>query len=411
MTIHLIPLSPTARFLATQLSSETKRPHILLPKHLLKPFLTSDSTIKYINKISPLNSFERKHKFSASSIKYLEYLAGTNFNDQTSTLSLIIPSSQLTPIFNTNLHDLSFKPPLNSDILVLDPHLGQVEKYMSIISKTYDSADIQSMPRFWSIISTHLLSNAPSWGVKHQSIGELKISYIPYNNLVNDKDNNVMDIINSSTTIKEILNTPTLLPQCQSYLQTNLLLIEQMIIEAALCPLIYSDPSSSFNILHSFKKLDLFNINIDINRDTEKNRAIKSIVLQIVDESIKVFKKDEFIQSLFKSSPMLNSILSKERLFNLVLNVVHNDNAISNLSSNPYRHLINFEKNIRKNDLLDLDNEDDQPSQLTRLRDPAKANRFIFKLGLKTGIHTPANKFVCDLLSAQYSDDRSDVIF
>ena len=394
MTIHIVPLSPTARFLATQLSSESFRPNILLPKHLLKPFLTSESTITYINEISPLNSFQRKHSYPTSSTRYLETISRTSAT-ATSQISIAIPSSQIKPIFNSE--SIKFIPPPNSDIIILDPHFGQAEKYVSSVLSNFQTSasssyDLQSLPRFWSIISTHLLADAPSWGIKHQSVGEFIVS--PILPFPNDSRSEI-ELINSSDVMKQILNTPTLSPQYETYSKTRLLLLEQLIIEAALCSIIYTDHSSQYEVLRSYWKSRSFALNHDIYSDLADSISAKPLVLAIIGECITVLEKYEPVVELGKVTPMLKAVLSKERLFNLTLNIIQNDTSLPNLKH--YKQLIS-------KSFSNYTNDDEQTTEILHFRDPARANRFIFKLGLQVGVKTPTNSSVCDSLSAQYPE-------
>lgn len=414
MTINVIPLSPTARFLTTQLSSESFRPNILLPKHLLKPFLTSESTITYINEISPLNSFQRKHTYPTSSTKYLEYISrasasGNAFKDPSSSsshsqLSIVLPSSQINPILNSE--SIKFVPPLNSDIVFLDPHFGQIEKYISSIASTLppshsSSHTSQSLPRFWSIVSTHLLANAPSWGVRHQSVGEFIISPVSLNL---EELRSETDLIESSEVIKKILNTPTLSPQYQPFSMTRLLLLEQLIIEAALCSVIHTEYSSLYEALKSYTTSSSIDSNYGIYSDHDRTISAKSMILRVISECIAVLKRYEPLIKIRESTPMLNAILSKERLFNLTLNIIQSDTSLTHLKN--YKYLM---KKIQPTDKAyrnekNSESEDDRLSEMPYPRNPARANNFIFKLGLQNGVKTPANKYVCDLLSAQYPE-------
>lgn len=394
MTIHVVPLSPTARFLATQLSSESFRPNILLPKHLLKPFLTSESTITYINEISPLNSFQRKHTYPTSSTRYLETISRISAA-ATSQISIALPSSQIRPIFNSE--SIKFIPPPNSDIIILDPHFGQAEKYVSSVMSNFQISasspyDLRSLPRFWSIVSTHLLADAPSWGIKHQSVGEFIVS--PILPFANDSRTEI-ELINSSDVMKQILNTPTLSPQYEPYLKTKLLLLEQLIIETALCSIIYTDYSSKYEVLRSYSKSRSFASNNDIYSDVEDSVSAKSLVLNIIDECIAVLRKHEPVLELEKTTPMLTAVLSRERLFNLTLNILQNDTSLPNLKH--YKQLMN-------ESFSNYTNDDQQKTESPHFRNPARANRFIFKLGLQVGVKTPSNNFVCDNLSAQYPE-------
>lgn len=383
MSTNIVPLSPTARFLATQLSSKTFHPNILLPKHLIKPFLTSESEITYVNNISSLNSFERKHKFSASSTKYLDYLSkiGNDISSfssnhtSTSQISIILPSSQLNPIFKSEL--IQFIPPPNSDIILLNPYFGQVEKYIESIS---DSLSLINPPRFWSIISTHQLTNAPNWGVKHQSIGEFKISSISSFTKNNNSD---IDLIKNSNIIKKIFNTSTLIPQFQSNLQTNLLLVEQLIIEAALFPIIHLNKSKSKNILED--KGDNYN-SIDLNFSK------KSLIKNIINESIIILKNHQLFNISKNDNLLINAILSEDRIYKYILNLIETNQIRKFNNSN----LTNEKIIIRK------DPNDEENDIILPIRNESRANSFIFKLGLQYNISSPANKYVCDEFGNEY---------
>lgn len=387
MSVNIVPLSPTARFLATQLSSSSFKPNILLPKHLIKPFLTSESVITYINKISSLNPFQKTHKFSSSTTKYLEYLSkkGNDIisSSSSSEISIILPASQLNPILNSDL--IQFIPPPNSDIIILNPHFGQIENYIHSIEKNLSNSN---PPRFWSIISTHSLLNAPNWGVEHQSIGEFKISNIPILSLNNDfnYDHN-LNIIEDSYIIKKILNTSILLPQYQSYIQSNLLLTEQLITEAALCPLLYIE---NFDI-------DGFQYN--------KSISTKILISEIIDESIDILKNHPLLINLKYKTPILNSLLSKDRLYNLILNIVKNNSEsfkmkkISNLNliKNSLNNLVVKDKLIFKKNPNDIETDVVLP-----IRDYARANTYLYKLGLQLNIKAKSNRFVSKFLDAQF---------
>lgn len=387
MSVNIVPLSPTARFLATQLSSRSFKPNILLPKHLIKPFLTSESLITYINKISPLNPFQKNYKFSSSTTKYLEYLSKKG-NDivSSSEISIILPASQLNPILKSDL--IQFIPPPNSDIIILNPHFGQIENYIYSIKKNLSNVN---PPRFWSIISTHSLFNAPNWGVEHQSIGEFKISNIPITFSDNNFNNNYnynsnLNLIENSYIIKKILNTSILLPQYQSYIQSNLLLIEQLITEAALCPLLYIE---NFDI-------DGFQHN--------KSISTKMLITEIINESISILKNHPLLININKNNPILNSLLSNDRLYNLILNIVKNNSEsfkmkkISNLNSinNSLNNLSIKDKLIFKKDPNDIETDIVLP-----IRDYARANNYLYKLGLQFNIKAKSNRFVSKFLDSQ----------
>lgn len=442
-------MSPTARFLATQLSTENFKPHIVLPKHLLKPFLTSNSTIKYVNKISPLNSFQKSYSFPTSSTnvlnKYQNSFSNNNVKNTTkhtttttttttgntnnynnksnannnSISSIIIPSNQLTPIFNVKLENLCFSPPFNSDIIVLNPFYGQIEKYMSFVeSNLITSNNFDNAPRFWSAISTHILKNGPLWDVTLESIGELKLSYIPYKNdkqnLINNNDafyNNLLnEKIRSSNIIKHFINTPSILPQFISYKQNLILLVEQLIMEAVLNPLIYSEKLSSFDMLDEFdSSIDTNTFDFSIFSNNSKAISTKRFILNIVEESINVLKNDPLLFEIFNNSPVVNATLSKTRLFNEILNVIQNNILSGNIYSKFTNYAYSLNSNINdisKNSRESLSNEKEL-QESNHLRDPIKSNKFIINLGLKHGIPTPTNKYVCNLIKKSISDDET----
>lgn len=422
MSTNILPLSTTARFLATQLSSESFKPNVILPTHLIKPFLTSESSITYINKISPSNAFQRKHSFSASSTKYLQYLSWkdnyqapitTSATPSTSSsisptssspFSIIIPASQLTPIFN--FESIKFIPPPNTDIIVLDPHFGQIERYMETISSHFANAgnvnEENNYPRFWSIISTHSLSYAPSWGVRHHTIGEFKISSVPFIRNTDTTGESPIQLIENSPIMKRIMNTSTLQPQYQEYFQSNLVLLEQLIVEAALCPLIYNSNDSFFS---------LGRLNSYLNKD------IKSIIGDVVDECITVLQHHQILKDFNQGSNsnrvILNSVLSRDRLLKIILDLAKNYNSIPNL--NPHSNFLNYNLRISKkqfeadqeatensNDIhINNDNDNGNEKVMKYYRDPVRANRFIHQLGSQHGILTLKNDFVYGLLHNQ----------
>lgn len=396
---YLVPLSACTRFLATQLSSELSKPHMLLPKHLLKPFLTEHSSITYINRISPMNPFERKHTFPLSSTRHLERLcrrrpgaageAETPGTHRPPLSSVILPGSQLTPVLCPDAQTVSFVPPPEMDLLIVNPHFGQIEEYMAKIAPFYTAED---KPRLWSAISTHTLSNAPCWGVEHRGIGELKISYVPFRGTPGSSDDTprVADLIERSPLMTDILSTPTLLPQVETYSQSNILLVEQLIVEAALNPVLYNLAS---------KPLDS-----DIPQLNTSQR-LNETIFNIIKEAVDVLKHHPIITSLLASSPVMNSVLSKKRLLNLVLNLIYSGSVGPHLKSN--RDL------VESIDIVDKKNEtnaalgEDKAGHVLRIRDPAKANRFIHKQGSKLNIQTPTNREICNLIEDRYTSAQS----
>jgi hypothetical protein len=411
---YIIPLSLTTRFLATQLSTPTSKPHILLPKPLIKSFLTENSTITYRNEISSLNPFQKKYTFQLSSTKYLERISrsfnvvSTPLKSYTSynPISLIIPASQINPILNPKFQETAFCPPPNSDIFIVNPYFGQIEKYISSISSNYS---ISERPRIWSIISTHLLFNTPSWGVEHHSIGEIKISNVPFDlndlNISNNNNNNnnqdIIQLIKKSTTLQQILNSSTLLPQLEPYLNSTMLLAEQLIIEAAFSPLLYPTAISSIELLSLSTPENEFNIKsqLEFKSENENKIKLKTTILEIIQESINVLKKSPIFNKFSRETPVFNAILSQERLFNLVLNILYNNKIITNLQShiNSYKNLVKMKQRI----LLDSMDVEDKFFKINRLRNPSRANKFICQEGLKYNVATSTNKLICEKFSSE----------
>lgn len=414
---YVVPLSLTSRLLATQLLTPASKPHILLPKHLIKSFLTENSTITYRNSISSLNSFQRQHTFPLSSTKHLERISRPfdvvssmlNSYSSSNPISLIIPASQINPILNPKFQETAFVPPPNSDIFIVNPYFGQIEDYISSISSNYEKTE---RPRIWSIISTHLLSNIPFWGVEHQSIGEMKISYVPFE--ANDNDLDISNLLLDSESLQQILNTSSLLPQLEPYFNSNMLLAEQLIVEAALSPLLLQSPYANKEFLSISSPEDNIHYNIIDNDESEEtNIKIKTTMLNIIEESIKVLKRSPIHESFLDKAPVFNSVLSRDRLFNLVLNTLYNDKTINNLQQhiNSYRDLMKIRSKIYEDDMA----MDEKFSKINRLRNPSRANKLICTQGLKYGIVTPNNKSICDkfksneLKTLNGYNDNSDI--
>lgn len=396
---YIIPLSPAARFLATQLSSATSKPHIVLPPHLMKPFMTAESKITYINKISPSNQFNRTHSFPCSSLKFLERISrpvdvfsnpiATNPKPVSSThpISMVIPASQITTVLDPLHQESLLTLPPNSNLVILNPYYGQIEKFMKRISSKYN---IFERPKVWSAISTHHLTNSTLWSIEHRSIGELKVTLVPYEDIEQSVD--ISHIINDCKVVKDILNTPSVLPQLESYTQSNLLLIDQLITDAALSPL----------MLDQYKDA----LENDIS-DVEYNEDLKFLISRIIDEAVDVISYDPLFNRLLSQSPSFNSLLSSKRIFNKVMNILQN------------KHLMSLHSNLDyKGDLLKMRKRNEYEynsimkgnkiSKISRMRDPTKANRQIVKLGHQLNIKTPANYRVAHLLAPKYHDAQKE---
>ena len=411
---YIIPLSATSRFLATQLSTENCIPHIILPKNNLKYFLKNGSSISYNNQISSSNYFKRTHKFPSSSFQYLQnkYKVDSNNNP----ISIFIPSSQLNK-FSISDDNNIFIPPPNSDIFIINPYFGQIENYQQKLSKYYnnkiDSIHSKSKPRFWSLISNHLVTNGTFWDINHKGIGELKITYIPFNYIEASSN----EIINSSQIIKQIFQTPTLLPIIYSYSNINLLLIEQMIIQSSISLINHIEFLPIYQNLKNNSSLSSEN-EIDIYFD--KRIKLKKLIYDLINESVKVLKEHPIVKHYIKLTPTYLATLSEERLFNIVLNLIYSDKVVSSISNNinPLNEIIKRKKfvklNLKENEKLNKKNESlvdkynnnnnnnkSEYDNIIHLRDFAKFNRHISKLGSTFGIKTPKNKLVCRLLDTQ----------
>ncbi|TID29180.1 hypothetical protein CANINC_002137 [Pichia inconspicua] len=384
-TNNIIPLSAAARFLATQLSSVIARPQVVLPPHLLKPFLTAESKITYINKISPNNTFTRSHSFPCSSIKFLERASrpiggnsDSNLNGESTPnpFSLILPASQLTLLLDPNSQDSALLPPPNSIIVIVNPYYGQIEKFMSRFTNNYLSNE---RPKIWTAVCTHNLTNGPSWSVEHRSIGEVKLAHVPFEDSNPAVDMNKM--IDESNVIKDILNTPPLLPQIETYDQINQLLIDQLITEAALTPLLH----------HSFKDIDICS-----------DENFKDLSYKIIEEAVEAINQDKLFIKFCSKNAAFKSILSTKRLFHKTRNVLKNNDNIIRMFANLDADEDILKMRERNKHEYERMIDGDRDVKISRIRDPVKANRYIKKLGSKNGLRTPANSHVVTLLTSDY---------
>ena len=430
----VVPLSLSARLLATQLASETLSPRILLPPHLLKSYRNNESIMSYVNKISISNPFQRKHKLQASSVKLLERLQ--------EPLTLVIPASQLTPILDPSPMDAreTIVPPPGSDILIVDPYFGQVEAYANRIRPYYynEDATVETAepPRIWSVISTHLLTNTSGWTVEHASMGELKISHVPFQFKYNHKT--IETLVKESPIIQQLLTTPLLLPQLQSQEQTSTFLAEQMIMESAMSLMTHPEYTPLYKELKYHATSSHMDTHIDMEADFAGDRVIllKKTLLRIVEESIKVIRGTSLAKEMLASSPVLNAVLSRERMFNKVLNIIYSDDAVSHLMAtvDPHKEITKRKKILERITSRETrftrngSNEDDNeipgnsrkadrendkgniPMRSIHLRNPAKANRFICKEGQKLGIRTTMNQMVCSKFSVKELRDESELL-
>lgn len=390
---YLIPLSLPARFLATQLSSVASKPRVVLPPHLMKAFLTAESRITYINKISPNNLFECSHLFSCSSFKFFEKIfrpvgvpidSGLNNNSIATPISLITPASQLNLLLDPDSCDSAILPPPKSTIIVVNPYYGQVEKFMSRISFNYQ---INERPRVWVVVCTHQLTNGPLWSVEHRSIGEMKIAYVPYES--SNLDLNMDRIINDSKVIKDILNTHTLLPQVETYDQINQLLIDQLILEAALAPIIYSFYEDVDGLL---------------------NDSVKALSNRIIEEAVEVISHDNLFINLSFKSAAFGAGLSTRRFLKKTESILQNNNDIIQMYANQNTNEETLKMRKKNKQEYGRINRGEKNVKISRMRDPAKANRYLKNLGFQNGLKTPANSQVLTLLTPDYDLTKENVV-
>lgn len=426
---YIIPLSPVARFMATQLACAGADPCIVLPQKMREVFLKSQSSITYINRISRDNLFQRRHTFPSVSVDRLVSVCrpaeavmertygSTNESERVvlrmnARLSLVVPASHVKTILNPNTSECPFIPPPDSDVIILNPHFGQVEGYVRAIRELY--MDGEREPRIWSAICTHRVTNAPFWGVEHRSIGELKIARVPFT--VVDGGDDYQDIANvghdeivQSELVKNILSIPMMLPQMQSYRQQVMLTAEQTVVEAALSLATIEEYADGLAIGH-LKVEDMVDFTemaeiAHLEGSSGSDSAARSMVLDIVTEATRVLKRHRLVKQISVNSPVVNAVLSKERLYNLSLNIVNDHTLLTklNYSFDSFRH---FEGEL-KDAYGCADTGGDTGGDVRSPPHAIHANRYICELGSLFGIPTPANRKVCDLYEAAVAQSAS----
>ncbi|VEU19637.1 DEKNAAC100512 [Brettanomyces naardenensis] len=394
--LYILGSDSNARFLASQFACRNDswlRLSLMFNKDsVLRSYFNSESMITYENRLNRYNPVRVTSKVPAVLEPQVERNDGVRmFTDKTTEGTASRPSEDrhIDNLIVTNrasqrwVRLQRYRDYMTSDtnLVFVNPVLGSMERAM----KGLYGENKKQCPQLWQVLSSHVLENGQNFDVKHLTAGDVRISACPrtesFLELVERQEQLFPNDREVPYCIKKMMELPMLNSLYFPYRDAYVTQLERMVVDCCIYPLV------------ALLDGDLPTIS--------SVRTIEQTVSHIIEECLLVLGHLNRVKALRKIDPTIDAVLDKQRLFDIVLQIINTVDTSSRRSKKDKFHEGNA---ILQAKLL--------PSVgMTSKLDLRGANGYIVLMGKEQKVDTPVNRTLMDLVTTRQMmrQDERDV--
>ncbi|QPG75055.1 hypothetical protein FOA43_002395 [Brettanomyces nanus] len=367
--LYIFGSDANARFLASQFASRHDswlRTSLLFHKDpILKNYFINGSKITYENALNRFNPVRITYEIPAL-LRPEQERSSRQVPDRHID-NLIVTNPDLEK--STALQEYKEYISEDTNVIFVNPGLGAVETA---------TRGLLGHPHIWQALSTHIVENGKNFDIKHLKAGDFRVCACPtsesFLDFVQLQEKLFPNDREVPMVIKKLLELPMLGALYFPYKEVYTSQLEKVMVDCCIYPLV------------SLFETDLQRLS--------SIRSIERTISSIIDECLLVLGNLNRVKSLRKVDPTINAILDKQRMFDIILQII----GTVNVKSPSFR---NSKSTILQAKML--------PSVgFSRRFDLRSTNGYIVKLGREQNIDTPVNRTLMDLVVGRQSIDNDN---